>query len=100
MSKTEQIKTETSGEEASPVDALVMRQLDKITGYFQPKRTETLRDEALPFVGRLLTFEALWLIDKEDGGPYVGQWAMRPINEAGGWLPIGWVPEEDIRPAT
>lgn len=75
-----------------------MQQFDKVTGYFEPKRIDTLCDEAKPFVGQLLTFEALWKIDDEDGGPYIGQWAMRPIADNGDWLPMGWVPFEDIRP--
>jgi hypothetical protein len=75
-----------------------MELYEKVQAYFEPKRTETLRDEARPFIGKLMTFEALWLIDEEDGGPYVGQWAMRACAENGlDWLPLGWVPEEDIR---
>jgi len=45
----------------------------------------------------LITLEALWIIDEDDGGPYVGQWAMQACAENGiDWLPLGWVPEEDI----
>lgn len=78
-----------------------MEQFDKVKAYFEPKRLETLRDEAKPFVGKLMTFEALWIIDEEDGGPYVGQWAMRACGENKlDWLPFGWVPEEDIRIVT
>ncbi len=76
-----------------------MQQFDRITGFFEPKRIDTLRAESKLFAGQYLTFEALWLIDEDDGGPYVGQWAMRPIDENGDWLPMGWVPEEDIKPS-
>ena len=74
-----------------------MEQFDEITGYFEPKRMDTLRDRAKPFVSKLLNFKAMWLVEEEDGGPYVGQWAMEPSDENGNCLPIGWVPFEDIR---
>lgn len=74
-----------------------MEQSEKITGFFEPNIKETLREEAKPFIGQLLEFEALWLINEDDGGPYVGQWAMRAIGKDGDWLPFGWVPLEDIR---
>lgn len=74
-----------------------MEPFEKITGYFKPKIMKTLRKEAVPLVGQLMDFEALWLIGEDDGGPYVGQWAMRPLDRDGNWLRgIGWVPEEDI----
>ena len=69
-----------------------MDQFERVQAYFEPRRVETLRDEAKPFIGQVLTFEALWIIDEEDGGPYVGQWAMRAIGENDiDWLPFGWV---------
>ena len=74
-----------------------MEQFDRVRGYFEPKVIGTLRTEAKEFVGQLLVFECLWLIDKDDGGPYIGQWAMRPCDKHGEWLLIGWVPEEDVR---
>lgn len=74
-----------------------MQQFDKITGRFEPKRADTLSEKAKPYIGKLMTFEALWLIDEDDGGAYVGQWAMRPIDKNGEYLPMGWVPEEDIK---
>ena len=78
-----------------------MQQFEKVQAYFEPKRVETLRDEAKPFIGMLMTFEALWLIEESDGGPYVGQWAMGSSAANGiDCLPFGWVPQEDIRIVT
>lgn len=78
-----------------------MEHLDRITGYFEPKNMDTLKPEALPYVGRLMTFQALWIITEDDGGPYVGQWAMGPAydpdEEDMEIFPFGWVPSEDIR---
>jgi hypothetical protein len=55
----------------------------------------TVRSEGIPFIGRVSTWEAYWLITEEDGGPYVGQWAMmsRELNDEG--FP-GWVPACDL----
>ena len=74
-----------------------MKQFEVITGYYEPKRMDTLRDIAKPFIGKLLNFKAMWLVDEEDGGPYVGQWAMEPFDENGNCLHIGLLPFEDIR---
>lgn len=71
-------------------------QLQKLKGVFKPVDMETLRDECKKYIDRELVFESLWLIDEEDGGPYIGQWAFRATNEKGEWLDMGWVPEEDI----
>lgn len=66
-----------------------MKQFDKIKGYFEPKRLDTLKESAKVYIGEKLIFEALWIIED---GIYKGQWAMLPLCGAR----MGWVPEEDI----
>lgn len=74
-----------------------MKQFDRVTGYFKPKIISTLKEEMKPLIGNRFVFEAYWLIDKDDGGPYVGQWAMMPLTESGERLEnANWVPTEDI----
>ena len=65
----------------------------KIKGIFKPKNKETLRDEALPFVGKPLKFMAMWIIED---GQYEGQWAFQPLTMDDKRVPMGWVPQEDI----
>ena len=71
--------------------------LQHVRARFEPKRMETLRPEARPFIGRTFEWMASWKITEEDGGPYVGQWAFTlsysPENEG---LNFGWAPEEDL----
>jgi len=74
-----------------------MKQFDTVTAYFEPQKPDTLREAAKPFIGQLLSFEVMWLIDAEDNEDYAGQWAMRAMDENGRTLPFGWCPEEDIR---
>ncbi|CAN7515438.1 hypothetical protein [Brucella pseudogrignonensis] len=58
---------------------------------FSPKVVETLKPEALDFIGREGHFEFLWIIDE---GKYQGQWAMRKPTD---WsAPFVWVPYEDL----
>jgi len=67
-------------------------------GHFEPKVLDTLDEKAKPYIGKKMQFEALWRITEEDGGPYVGQWALRALRKnSSEWLPIGWIPQEDIR---
>ncbi len=81
-----------------------------VRAVFNPKRLDTLRPECLPFIGKTGLFQAMWKIDEEDGGPYVGQWAMGIIKSGcQSWraeglertdelddLFVGWIPEEDL----
>ena len=66
---------------------------DEIEATFRPKDLSTLRDRAKPLIGQRLRWQALWAINGEDGGPYVGQWAWEPIDVEP-W--VGWVPSEDL----
>ena len=64
---------------------------------FEPKRRETLRPDAAPFVGQTFTWRFLWVVDEEDGGPYVGQAVWEPADRDAPWF--GWVPDEDLADA-
>jgi hypothetical protein len=59
---------------------------------FEPVRRDDLRPGMADYIGTEATFEAGWRIDDEDGGPYVGQWAMLTPR---GW-PCVWVPLCDL----
>jgi hypothetical protein len=53
------------------------------------KNKETLKHDANLNDGDIIIVQAGWLIDEEDGGPYVGQHAM--LRDRG-----LWIPEEDL----
>ena len=67
-----------------------------VEGFFRPKNTENLREEGMPYIGKLLFFQPMWKITEEDGGNYVGQWAFMACDKNLKWHHMGWVPEEDI----
>lgn len=66
-------------------------------GKFLPKIDENLRAEAQYYSQKEMYFKSLWVI--EDGGDYVGQWAMEPFYDIECRHPIliGWIPQEDIK---
>jgi hypothetical protein len=71
---------------------------DTIIARFQPKRTETLRECMLPYIGQVFEFQHVWTA--EEGETYAGQgcWVMSPkYNDD---LPRGvvglWIPREDL----
>lgn len=66
-----------------------MEQFDRVDATFTPKHLDTLRPEAIPWVGHRDVWEALWFIDD---GPYAGQWAMGLTT----YTRLGWVPLEDL----
>lgn len=68
-----------------------LQRYQKVIAKFNPKRLETLKDEAKPYIGKELILIAAWPITKEDGGDYVGQWAF-----TGFYKNLGWIPEEDL----
>lgn len=61
---------------------------------FAPKRRDTLKPEATPFIGRTMEWRELWVVTEDDGGPYIGQTVWEPVDR-GIWF--GWVPDEDLR---
>lgn len=66
---------------------------DKVVARFNPKRTQTLRPELASVVGVTAQFTCSWIIDEDDGGPYVGQGAFLTDDERFRHL---WVPQEDL----
>ena len=72
-----------------------MEQFDIVTATFNPKNRSDLAPEAIPWIGTTHRWCAGWLIEPEDGGPYVGQWAMT-LNDPSDLPPIGWVPLCDL----
>lgn len=62
---------------------------------FKPKRADTLRDRAKPYIGMTAEWRSLWVVTEEDGGDYVGQTVWEPVDAE--WF--GWVPDEDLVPA-
>lgn len=45
-------------------------------GTFQPRRRDDLKPGLEAAIGRRMLWSAGWRITPEDGGPYVGEWAM------------------------
>lgn len=68
-----------------------MKQYQEISAVFSPRRTDDLRDEAKDWIGREMTWSALWVIDY---GQYEGEWAMMPKHEVN--APFAWVPSGDL----
>lgn len=62
-------------------------QYGRVRAIFEPKRLDTLKPAARKFIGREAVFEALWQITEEDGGSYIGQFAMS--------TPRDWVTNSD-----
>ena len=71
-----------------------IERLQRYRGTFNPLRTDDLRSGMNEHIGKRAVFEAGWVIDEEDGGPYVGQWAMLLLPPQN-W-PCVWVPECDL----
>ncbi len=70
-----------------------MNQFDVIRARFSPTTTATLKPEALPFIGMVANWKALWVIDH---GPYEGQYAMGFIPDGVQDPTFAWVPECDL----
>lgn len=71
-----------------------MERFDIITATFRPQRIDDLKPGVSTWIGRTLKWQAGWLVDKQDGGPYVGLWAMTPMTDE--LVPFGWVPLCDL----
>jgi hypothetical protein len=77
-----------------------MERYDVVTATFLPQRTDDLRPVAVAWIGVSADWMASWMIEEEDGGAYVGQWAMTlygPTPAAPPWP--GWVPLCDLEVA-
>ena len=70
--------------------------LSERIGVFNPKNLQTLREEPKPFIGQVILWRALWVI--EDGEVYAGQWVYEPldVDTRERLCLAGWVPAEDI----
>lgn len=76
-----------------------MERFEVIDAIFNPKRTDDLKPGMDKWIGRRCLWEAQWLIEEEDGGDYIGQWAMMPIIKPGRKHPdfkYVWVPLCDL----
>lgn len=72
--------------------------LEVVRATFCPLRRDDLKEQVLPLIGRRGVFKALWEITEDDGGSYVGQWAMETPRE---WQRtmrglVFWVPSGDL----
>lgn len=65
-----------------------------IEATFNPKRLDTLRPEAEPFIGKRLEWTRGWEIEDGDSSVYQGQVAWIPRR----WedREVGWIPSEDL----
>ena len=74
-----------------------MNRFDVVRATFQPKRRDNLQAHAVPWIGVRMRWCAAWLIEAEDGGDYVGDFAMMPLDPPPPSLkPIGWAPLCDL----
>ena len=76
-----------------------LERFDTVDATFKPKRTDDLKPRVNEWIGRRCIWEALWMIDEDDGGSYVGQWAMMPIikpHKRHPDFPYLWVPLCDL----
>jgi hypothetical protein len=68
---------------------VVVDRFQVIRARFSPVDIHTLRPEAHEHIGEILDWEACWIVTEEDGGPYVGQWAMIATGRPNfGWVPL------------
>lgn len=77
-----------------------MDRYDIVDATFQPVKVRDVKLGAKGWIGRRCNWEAQWLIDEDDGGSYVGQWAMMPIIrplERHPEFPYIWVPLCDLK---
>ena len=69
-----------------------LNQFDVIKAAFNPKRTYDLKPGSEEFIGLLLEWECLWIIEE---GEYKGQMALA-LNHLTLKPPFSWVPECDL----
>lgn len=65
----------------------------KKRGIFRPKRTDDLRPEMVPGIGKEYLFTTAGTMDE---GPYSGQEIFQIHEMDGTMARLGWVPAEDI----
>lgn len=75
-----------------------MKRGDIVKGYYEPTITNDISDDSKSRIGNCYLFEVLWLITEDDNPRYVGQRALRALDENGEWIKgFFWVPQEDVR---
>jgi hypothetical protein len=74
-----------------------MERYDIVEATFEPTNTDDLKPGVAEFIGYRGQWTVAWMIDEEDGGAYVGQYAMTPHDFK---MPYVWVPECDLANCT
>jgi hypothetical protein len=79
---------------------MAVQQFEKVKARFEPRRVDDLRPGTKEFMGPVLEWETSWRITPEDGGDYVGEWAMSLTTRCLYSLPVhppfAWVPSGDL----
>jgi len=70
-----------------------MERFDIVDATFEPLNRDDLKPGIAEFIGHRGLWQAVWMIDEDDGGSYVGQWAMNPYDFK---MPFVWVPLCDL----
>jgi hypothetical protein len=80
------------------MDAALLQQFQKVRAVFRPRHLDTLRPDAVQYIGQEFEWLVAWKIDEEDGGPYAGEWAMTTAyrNDGAAHINFGWVPSGDL----
>jgi hypothetical protein len=73
---------------------ILLNKFDIICGTFRPKRTDDLKPGLEEWIGRRTQWQLGWIIEEEDGGDYIGQYAALARPASG--FPYGWVPLCDL----
>ena len=71
-----------------------MKQYQKISASFSPRRVDDLRENAQAWIGRTSLWTASWVIEE---GDYEGELAMTPPYDMN--APFVWVPSGDLQAA-
>ncbi len=67
-----------------------MKQFDKVTAVFNPRRTDDLVEGVAEYIGKTLEFEAVWVIEE---GVYKDEFAMLAVDRT---LLLPWIPSGDL----
>lgn len=73
-----------------------MERFDIVYAVFKPKQTDDLKPGVSDWIGYRGLWQAMWMVDEEDGGSYVGQWAMGIYDRLDPPPPFVWVPRCDL----
>ena len=71
-----------------------MDKFDIVDATFKPLNRDDLKPGVADYIGYRGLWQALWMIDEEDGGSYVGQFAMGPHDFRS--ESFVWVPQCDL----